>query len=275
MPTSTEQEEALRQLIDRYLGQWSRLVSTTNWEKGRIIAQWRDAMIASGHSAREYSDEAWSQRVHNVSSQHTGRLRRVFDQFGQTYRNYEGLYWSHFAAALDWEDADFWLQGASQNSWSISAMRRKRWESLGLSEEEEPTENERELESEYDEDSSQPGSDDFYSDSLEEEDSDYPPEGAGESFDTAAPWEDEDGPSPEEQAILDGAGEAVEQESPPPSQVRPFESLPDLPEDLAEAFDQFKLAILRHKVNRWQDVACDDILATLDALKQMILASNE
>ena len=29
-----------------FVGQWNRLVSTTNWEKGRIICQWRDALCA-------------------------------------------------------------------------------------------------------------------------------------------------------------------------------------------------------------------------------------
>ncbi len=36
------------------------------------------------------------------------------------------------------------------------------------------------------------------------------------------------------------------------SSVRPFENLGDLPDDLAEAFDAFKLAILRHKQDSWE-----------------------
>ena len=31
-----------------YLGQWHRLVSTTNWEKGRIICEWRQDLLAAG-----------------------------------------------------------------------------------------------------------------------------------------------------------------------------------------------------------------------------------
>ncbi len=34
-----------------YLGRWNRLVSTTNWEKGRIISQWREALIEAAHNA--------------------------------------------------------------------------------------------------------------------------------------------------------------------------------------------------------------------------------
>ena len=42
--------------------------------------------------------------------------------------------------------------------------------------------------------------------------------------------------------------------------IRPFEHLADLPEDIAEAFESFKLAILRHKAGQWEDIALDDVL---------------
>ncbi|HMP07031.1 MAG TPA: hypothetical protein PJ982_11815, partial [Lacipirellulaceae bacterium] len=114
-----------------FVGQWNRLVSTTNWEKGRIICQWREALEQSGAAVTEYSDEAWAQLVGGVSSQHVGRLRRVFQQFGSAFDQYEGLYWSHFQAALDWDDAEMWLEGAIHNRWSVSQMRGQRWETLG------------------------------------------------------------------------------------------------------------------------------------------------
>lgn len=31
-----------------YLGRWNRLVSTTNWEKGRIISEWRESLLEAG-----------------------------------------------------------------------------------------------------------------------------------------------------------------------------------------------------------------------------------
>ncbi len=48
----------------------------------------------------------------------------------------------------------------------------------------------------------------------------------------------------------------------------------DLPDDLAEAFDMFKLAILRHKTNGWEDISRDDVLASLDALKSLCTAPS-
>src|SRR5262245_8905362 len=83
-----------------YVGRWNKLVSTTNWEKGRIIVQWREALIAQGLPVTEYSDEAWCRLVGGVSGQHAGRLRRVAQRFGQMQEQYPGLYWSHYQAAL-------------------------------------------------------------------------------------------------------------------------------------------------------------------------------
>ncbi len=54
--------------------------------------------------------------------------------------------------------------------------------------------------------------------------------------------------------------------------VRPFADLPELPADLAEAFDTFKLAILRHKLDGWNQVSRSDVLASLESLKQLALA---
>ena len=89
----------------------------------------------------EYSDETWSRQVGSVTPQHVGRLRRVYERFGQVYDGYDdGLYWSHFQAALDWNDAEMWLEGAVQNDWSISEMRRTRWETLGGAAELQPRE---------------------------------------------------------------------------------------------------------------------------------------
>src|SRR4051794_35092110 len=91
--------------VGKFVGQWNRLVSTTNWEKGRIICQWRDALVAATAPVTDYSDEAWSQLVGGVTSQHVGRLRRVYQRFGENHTQFDGLYWSHFQASIEWQDA--------------------------------------------------------------------------------------------------------------------------------------------------------------------------
>ncbi|MEL7335927.1 MAG: hypothetical protein AAFN70_06960, partial [Planctomycetota bacterium] len=124
-------DAAVSQTSEPYVGRWNRLISTTNWEKGAIINDWRTALIESGAPSTEYSDEAWSRRVGGVTAPHVGRLRRVHDRFGDDHDSYAGLYWSHFLAALEWSDAPMWLEGAVRSGWSVSQMRRAQWEANG------------------------------------------------------------------------------------------------------------------------------------------------
>src|SRR5687768_3522933 len=114
-----------------YLGRWNKLVSTTNWEKGRIVVEWRQALASQGLPITEFSDDAWSRLAGGVTSQHVGRLRRVYQRFGAVQEQYRGLYWSHFQAAIDYADAEMWLEGAVRSGWSVAEMREKRWETLG------------------------------------------------------------------------------------------------------------------------------------------------
>jgi len=46
-----------------FIGKWNGLISTTNWEKGKIISQWRAALKDNNAPITEYSDEAWGQLV--------------------------------------------------------------------------------------------------------------------------------------------------------------------------------------------------------------------
>ncbi len=115
----------------RYIENWQQLVSQTNWEKGKIICQWRESVCKLHPEIESVSDRAWSQLIGNVSSEHVGRLRRTFQRFGETHTNYDNLSWTHFMVATAWDDAEMWLEGAVQNGWTIDSMRRTRWESMG------------------------------------------------------------------------------------------------------------------------------------------------
>jgi hypothetical protein len=242
-----------------FVGRWNRLVSHTNWEKGRIISIWRAALTDAG-AADEATDEAWATRVGGVTPQHVGRLRRVWDRFGEVYKQYAGLFWSHFQSAVDWDDAEMWLEGAAQSRWSISEMRARRGEAMGVpadvharEEDVQPTD--------YDEDAettehAAPSNDGGANREFGDEEDDYD-----------APFDDEPAASG---APVSAVADAM---TAPP--VRPFEHLPTLPADITEAFEAFKLAIIGRRVSGWQDVACDDVLAALDALKQLAVAPTE
>ncbi len=248
-----------------FVGRWNHLVSTTNWEKGRIIAEWRQALIDTDRPAREYSDEAWARLVGFVTGQHAGRLRRVYERFGKTCQEYRGLYWSHFHAALDWDDAEMWLEGAVQSKWTVSQMRRQRWEATGAVESERPLDEEIVV-SEIDEDVDPALARDAAAKLTSKEwagDQGPPvPEGPdfGDDGEAAAH-------ARSDTAAADQAEEAV-------PLVRPFANLAELPDDLADAFEAFKLAILRHKAEGWRQVSLDDVTGALESLKELAWAPS-
>ncbi len=256
---STAESPAIETASSEYLGRWNRLVSSTNWEKGRIVAEWREALIAAGAAAAACSDEAWSRRVGSVTPQHTGRLRRVYQRFASMRDEYRGLYWSHFQAALDWDDAEMWLEGAVQNGWSIAQMQGERSRTLGalVAESVEATA------VEVDEDAAaaadlRPANSASMSEAQETADAEVYGADASEVDGESVPYD----------ATVSYAGD-----EPPP--LRPFENLPALPADLREAFDGFKLAIIHHRVSNWREVSLQDVLATLEALRQLALAPVE
>jgi hypothetical protein len=273
--SSVEQTEMLTaELIaasQPFVGQWNRLVSTTNWDKGRIIQDWRQALVAQDAAITEYSDEAWGRLVGGVTGQHVGRLRRVFQRFGGTQQQYAGLFWSHFQAALDWNDAEMWLEGAVQQDWSVSKMREQRWETMGAFEADKPQQ------------------EDVI---VAEKDEDFEP-ARNQSPDLAAKYEDVNGDVPSGPrhegsdfgddggsstgssfADRDYAASDATSTAEPLDLVRPFANLPTLPDDLADALEQFKLAILHHKTDGWREVAVADVVRTLEALKLLCTAPS-
>ena len=261
--TSPEEEGQLAELAQPFVGLWNSLISTTNWEKGRIISQWREALIESEVDAHQYSDEAWVRRVGGVTAPHVGRLRRVHDRFISTYATYQGLYWSHFLAALDWDDAPMWLEGASRESWSVSQMREKRWQAEGAVESKRPTESEI-VDVDTDEDVVLPaqgggrtkeyGDDSGVASGPLREDPDF---GEGEELSSLAGGE----------SLAPGASNSAtgEQDQDAEPLVQPFAGLPELPDDIADAVEALKLAVLRHKSVGWTETDAQSIQKYLDA----------
>ena len=272
-------EQLLEEASQPFVGRWNQLVSRTNWEKGEIIHQWREALIASGAPTTEYADETWSRLVGGVSGQHTGRLRRVFARFGQVWESYPGLYWSHFHAAIDWEDAEMWLEGAVQNGWSVSQLRAERAATLGGITESEATQTI--ADSDLDEDFTITAQ--ATSRAKQEKDQQEPGNRSDRSRSEGPSGPRPEGPDfgdeepPSQPQTLLAAPLPAEDFAPaaePLPRVRPFENLPELPDDLAIAFDALKLAILAHKREGWTRFAQADLLACLEALKTLTLAPS-
>jgi hypothetical protein len=247
----TAEAGAVEKTSARYVGRWNRLVSTTNWEKGRIIAGWRTSLIEAGAPPQAYSDEAWSRRIGHVSPQHVGRLRRVHERFGEVHKQYRGLFWSHFQAALDWNDAEMWLEGAVQSRWSVARMRAQRWEALGAPPDKKPRP-EDVIAAELDEDV------DAALDALEGE-------ALAPSFGEVQPLHLDDAPP-------DQPGRSGRK---PSLAAHPFENLPPMPPDVAEAFEAFKRAIENHKRAGWRGISRRQVFAILYALRQFALLPEE
>ncbi len=246
---------------EEFLGRWNRLVSTTNWEKGRIISEWRAALEAADAPPAVFTDDAWARRVGNVSPQHAGRLRRVWDRFGSQYEQYSGLFWSHFQAAIDWPDAEMWLEGAVQNRWSIAQMREQRWESMGAPADLKP-QPEDVVAAELDEDVS-PDDDTPRAEALPGTPSEVYDTDSEADADSDAPFDD--GSSGEYTDSPAATATAVDPR-------RPFEGLPALPPDLDEAFEALKLAILSHRITGWDEVPQDAVLRWIEAMRCFALA---
>ena len=154
-----------------------------------------------------------------------------------------------------------WLEGAVQNGWSVAQMQDQRAKTLDTLDGQDAEQDA--LPAEIDEDA--PAEAAGLPDSIsattaevhaaDEVPDDEPPADYLESAD-AAPFETAD-------SLAD---------QPPAELVRPFENLAALPADLQDAFEAFKLAIVHHRLCGWQEVARDDVLGALEALKQLALA---
>ena len=265
-PALTEAEQVeLKEHSADFLGQWNTLISTTNWDKGEIIAAWQKSLEESDLPDHSYSDQRWADMVGGVTPQHVGRLRRTYDRFGHVFGEYKGLYWSHFYAALDWDDAEMWLEGAVQSTWSVSQMRTKRWETLGSIPNDKPKVDHivvTEAEAEENQALKDKADSEF-----DREYAEGPRLGDGPDFGDEASTAS---------SMADRQTDALDSEAKPKGpKVRPFESFTNLPDDIASAASSFKVAIIKHKTEEWDEISIEDLHALLDALKKLSTSASE
>jgi hypothetical protein len=204
--------------------------------------------------------------VGSVTSQHVGRLRRVFQQFGAVFDQYEGLYWSHFQAALDWTDAEMWLEGAILQNWSVSQMRGKRWETLGNAG-----------------DPPQDSAIDSDEDAAAPFDDGEVASAAGSPTTVVAPPDSRERPATrDDESESDSAEEDAPFDTEPAAAPSPAKArkplavdVDDLPSDLADAFEAFKLAIISQRRTGWRDATPEAVIECLDALRELALAPTD
>lgn len=253
-----------------FVGRWNRLITTTNWEKGRIILAWREALIADDAAVSDYSDDAWAQRVSGTTGQHVGRLRRVFERFNGVHDQYENLFWSHFQVAIDWDDAEMWLEGAANNRWSVAIMRRQRADTLGELDHADEEDNAAVLDE----------SDEMPNEIMElttpatlsEKTTNVLQADSEDAVQEDNPAADGDAP-----ARVENENDSLVDQSPlsTTQTAQRINNLSSLPDDLVDAFETFKLVILRYRAESWETCSRDDVVNVLESLQELAHAVVE
>ncbi|MDO5310021.1 MAG: hypothetical protein Q4G03_11105 [Planctomycetia bacterium] len=266
-----EKEALIDEIANEYVGFWNILVSKTNWEKGKVIHSWRTKLMEAQAPKRLYTDEALAQRIGNVSPQHVGRLRRVYERFGSE-APLPNLYWSHYQAALDWDDADEWLARASEEKLSVAQTRVARWEKNGAKLETKPKDSDIVVEevdgdvNPYDDSNVRVTSDGSVIVSSENEPEEKPKkekkkakktdDPLGEFAGEDEPWQRAD--APQTYATADT--------------LNAIKALDPLPEDLSDAFQALQVAVLSRKVANWPDVQPILVAAYLSEYKKLLVS---
>ena len=270
-----ENSPLIDELSVSHIGNWNTLISRTNWEKGAIILRWRNAMIEAGLPRTAYSDEVWARRVGNLTAQHVGRLRRVAERFGEAAHDYPNLYWSHFQAALDWEDAEMWLEGAVQSDWSVAQMRIRRDETNGAPDSLKPQEQDI-FTAELDEDVNP------HNDSHPAPTEHTLPRTAeiksteGDGFDVETPPFEGDTEPEKKKSKRSAEKTAMVSDAPSAGELlKSLNNLSELPDDLRDSLEMLKVAILNHKHGGWQQVSAKKVTGVLETMKALVIAVDE
>ena len=112
MATAVLTDDTESALISRALSALSRC----NWEVGECAAQWTKRF------ARGRTDADFASLV-GLTPDQVYQRRRVWETFGDVCENYLHLKWSHFYAALNWDDAAECLQWAQDVQAGVAEMR--------------------------------------------------------------------------------------------------------------------------------------------------------
>ncbi len=108
----SDKHETEDQLIQRA----QQALSRCNWEIGECAAQW------TKRYARGRSDADFGALI-GLSGDQVYQRRRVWETFSDVQEQYTALKWSHFYAALNWDDAAECLQWAQDMQATVAEMK--------------------------------------------------------------------------------------------------------------------------------------------------------
>jgi hypothetical protein len=104
------------QTEEQLVARAQRALSHCNWEIGECAAQWTQRY------ARGRTDADFGALV-GLSGDQVYQRRRVWETFGDVRENYARLKWSHFYAALNWNDAADCLAWAEEMEATVAEMK--------------------------------------------------------------------------------------------------------------------------------------------------------
>jgi hypothetical protein len=115
--SNTGSAEIVREETEASLIQRAQVaVSRCNWEVGECAAVWTKRF------ARGRTDADFATLV-SLSADQVYQRRRVWETFADVYQNYTTLKWSHFYAAITWDDAADCLQWADEVHAGVAEMK--------------------------------------------------------------------------------------------------------------------------------------------------------
>ena len=109
VPEVTESEEEL-------ISQAQLAVSHSNWIVGQCAHKWTQK-YARGRTDADFA------ALLGLTADQVFQRRRAWATFGDVYAGYASLKWSHFYAALTWDDAPECLQWADENQATVAEMK--------------------------------------------------------------------------------------------------------------------------------------------------------
>ncbi len=115
--TDGDQPETEEQLVQRA----QTALSECRWLVGECAAKWTQR-FARGRTDADFAN------LLGLSADQIYQRRRVFETFGGTHDQFPNLKWSHFYAALTWDDAAHCLQWALEAQATVAEM--KAWRRL-------------------------------------------------------------------------------------------------------------------------------------------------
>ena len=91
-------------------------VSQCNWVVGQCAFEWTEK-YAKGRTDADFASQV------GLSSDQVFQRRRVWETFGDVFKDYSSLKWSHFYVAINWDDASECLQWGEENGGTVAEMK--------------------------------------------------------------------------------------------------------------------------------------------------------